>query len=141
MRVDFYHLASSPVERVLPSICERVIAGGGRLLIVAGAEQLDRLDRQLWAYSPGSFLPHGRDGASQPILLASGLDPENGARNVALADGIWREEALAFDRIFYFFDAARLDEARASWRALNAHPDAELHYWKQDERGRWVEGP
>ena len=145
MRIDFYHLAATPLERVLPSICERLLAGGERLLIVTAPEQIAPLDRGLWSHLPESFLPHGvagtdRDGA-QPILLASEVTPTNGARNVALADGLWRDEALAFDRAFYFFDSATIDDARTSWRALKDREDAERHYWKQDDNGRWVEGP
>jgi DNA polymerase-3 subunit chi len=65
----------------------------------------------------------------------------NQARNVALADGVWRDEALSFDRVFYFFDTGTIDQARTSWRALKDRGEAERHYWKQDENGRWTEGP
>jgi DNA polymerase III subunit chi len=142
VRVDFYHLTAAPLERALPVICEKVLASGGRLLVVADEAGLEALDRQFWTYAPDSFLPHGRDRAgSQPILLSETVEAANGARNVALADGRWRDEALAFDRIFHFFDAATRDAAREAWRGLKARDDAELHYWKQDERGRWAEGP
>lgn len=145
MLVDFYHLAASPLERVLPRICERLLEGGERLLIVAGADQLGQLDNMLWTYAPGSFLPHGRsDGAApekQPILLSEAVVPLNGATNVALADGNWREEALGFARTFYFFDNGQLDTARGSWRALKGVPDATPRYWKQDQDGKWVQGP
>jgi DNA polymerase-3 subunit chi len=143
--VDFYHLASSPIERVLPRICERLIEGGERLLIVASEEVLAALDEQLWTYSPDAFLPHGRSvqpGAEgQPILLSNAPDPLNGAGNIALADGLWRDEALSFGRVFYFFGTCHLDAARGAWRALKGRSDAEPRYWKQDERGKWVQGP
>lgn len=145
MLVDFYHLAQSPLERVLPSICEKVLAGGERLLIVAAPPLLARLDDLLWTHAPESFLPHGTsDGAAperQPILLSPEVEARNGATNIALADGEWREEALAFARTFYFFDNSHLDTARGAWRALKANPEAEPRYWKQDERGKWVQGP
>ncbi|MFZ5796378.1 MAG: DNA polymerase III subunit chi, partial [Pseudomonadota bacterium] len=35
MQVDFYHLTLQPLDRVLPRIAERVVEGGGRLLVVA----------------------------------------------------------------------------------------------------------
>lgn len=144
MRVDFYHLAIIPLERVLPSICEKVIAGGGRLLVVAGEPLLAMLDRHLWTYAADSFLPHGRsDGPApeqQPILLSSEPVALNGARNVALADGVFRDEALAFERGFYFFDAGAVETARETWRALNGREGVETCYWKQVDR-RWVEGP
>lgn len=144
MPVDFYHLAASPLEKVLPAICQKVVAGGGRLLIVADEPMLADLDRLLWTYAADSFLPHGRADAAgaeaQPILLSAELSASNGATNVALADGRWREEALGFERAFYFFDAGHLDEARTAWRSLKDAEGVEPRYWKQVD-GRWVQGP
>ena len=142
MRVDFYHLTARPLEQVLPSVCEKVLAGGERLLVVAEPDLLARLDESLWGYAKDSFLPHGRERAgSQPILLSSEPVPANGATHIALADGRWREEALGFGRTFYFFDNDARDGARDAWRALKGLPEVEARYWKQDERGKWVQGP
>ena len=142
MIVDFYHLTASPLERVLPSICEKVLANGERLVVVAESGLLARLDEQLWSYSRDSFLPHGRQPAeSQPILLSEAPEAVNGASNIALADGEWREEALGYARTFFFFDSSRLDGARGVWRSLKSNAEAEPRYWKQDERGKWVQGP
>jgi DNA polymerase-3 subunit chi len=141
MQVDFYHLTASPLDRVLPRVAERVLADGGRLLIVAGEARLAALDRLLWTYKPDSFLPHactgGERDADQPILLAAGPAAANGARNVALADGVWRDEALGFDRAFHFFDEDRIVEARQAWKALADRDDVERRYWKQGEGGGW----
>ncbi|MET1110973.1 MAG: DNA polymerase III subunit chi [Allosphingosinicella sp.] len=142
MIVDFYHLTASPLERVLPSIAEKVVAGGERLLVVAGPDLLASLDEQLWSYAKDSFLPHGREGAeSQPVFLSEKPEAANGATNVALADGRWRDEALGFARTFYFFDNVSRESAREAWRALKGRPEVEARYWKQDERGKWVQGP
>ena len=145
MRIDFYHLTSAPLEKVLPAVCEKLLAAGQRLLIVAEEGRVPALDRELWAYAPESFLPHGKAGGAhetaQPVLISSGVAAPNQARNIALADGQWRDEALGFDRVFYFFDGGGIEQARTSWRALKDREGAERHYWKQDERGRWVEGP
>lgn len=142
MQVDFYHLTRQPLDRVLPRIAERVLEGGGRLLVVAGEEAARaRLDELLWSYSPESFLPHGQaggeDDSRQPVLISGGVDAANGARNVALADGIWREEALGFDRAFHFFDEDRIAEARAAWKALADREGVERRYWKQNDAGKW----
>ena len=145
MLVDFYHLDKAPLERVLPSICEKIIASGERLLIVAGEGDLTRLDKLLWTYTPESFLPHGRrerpGSDAQPILLAEAPEPLNGAANIALADGQWRDDALRFARAFFFFSAAELAGARTAWRALKGREGVESRYWKQDDRGKWVQGP
>jgi DNA polymerase-3 subunit chi len=142
--VDFYQLSAMPLERVLPRICERLLETGERLLIVAASEQLDRLDALLWTYKPDAFLPHAKASAAsperQPILLAAEADATNGARNIALADGKWHDEALRFDRAFYFFDNAGADEARQAWRQLGGSEGVERRYWRQ-EKGKWVQGP
>jgi DNA polymerase-3 subunit chi len=144
MLVDFYHLTSSPLDRVLPRICERLLGDGERLLIVGDAGQLDRMDNHLWAYGRDSFLPHGKDSGpypeQQPVLLAPTPAPINGAKNIALADGIWRDEALGFSRTFYFFDESNVVQARSAWRMLKDNPNVQCRYWKQDG-GKWVQGP
>jgi DNA polymerase-3 subunit chi len=142
--VDFYQLSATPLERVLPRICERLLESGERLLIVAGTEQLDRLDQLLWTYKKESFLPHGQAKGiapeRQPILLAIEPHPVNEARNIALADGHWREEALGYERTFYFFDQEGVEEARQVWRQLGDRDGLERRYWRQDN-GKWLQGP
>ena len=105
MKVDFYHLTGAPVEAVLPRIAERLLEERGRLLVVTEDDALAaRIDAQLWSWKPESFIPHGRDDApAQPVLIAASPEPANGARNIALADGIWRDAALGYDRAFHFF--------------------------------------
>ena len=145
-QVDFYHLTARPLDDVLPRLAERVLDSGERLLILAGEETLRRhLDALLWSWSPTSFLAHGLAGeggeTGQPILLSAEVEPANGAANVFLADGRWRDEALAFKWSFLFFGSGELDGARAAWRTLGGRPEVARRYWKQDDAGRWREGP
>jgi len=145
MQVDFYQLSRDPVDRVLPTIAARVLGLGERLLVVAQEEaQLERISAGLWAGPPESFLAHGRAGEGkdslQPVLLAHDCVPANGARHIALADGLWREEALDFERAFYFFDAMTIDGARESWRALTKREGVAPRFWRQED-GKWVQGP
>ncbi|WP_375394557.1 DNA polymerase III subunit chi [uncultured Sphingomonas sp.] len=142
MQVDFYHLTATPLDRVLPQIAEKVLASGARLLVVAdNAAQRAALDRLFWTYAPESFLPHGQAGgdgdADQPVLIAAAPEPANGARTVAIVDGRWRDEALAFDRAFNLFDDEAIREARLAWKALSDREGVERRYWKQNDAGRW----
>ena len=142
MQVDFYHLTRTPLARALPRIAERILANAGRLLVVASEEGMRaQLDQQLWTYAPDGFLPHGlaggEDDARQPVLISDGVEAANGAENVALADGIWRDEALGFARAFHFFTDDRIQEARLAWKSLAEKEGVERRYWKQDEAGRW----
>jgi DNA polymerase-3 subunit chi len=142
MLVDFYQLGTVPLEKVVSSTAQKLLAGDQRLLVVADDEALlGRLDRTLWDQGPGSFLPHGiaggLDDARQPILLSSSTDAPNLARNLLIADGEWREAALTFDRAFFLFDFAVLEEARLAWKLLAGRDGVERRYWANED-GRWV---
>ena len=145
MRVDFYLLSKDTVEASLPRIAKSVKGAGERLLVVSDdPAQLAALDKALWEQFPEDFLAHGRAGeahaARQPLLLGDGCVAENAARFLALADGVWRDDAFGFERAFLFFDNRTIDAARGTWRMLGERDGVERHFWKQ-EGGRWVEGP
>ncbi len=142
MQIDFYQLGGSPAEQVIASIADKILAQEGRLLIVASDEgSLARLDRQLWDQGAASFLPHGvaggTDDARQPILLSTSPDAPNLARNLLIADGEWRDAALAYDRAFYLFDSVTLEGARLAWKLLAGREGIERRYWAQ-EGGKWI---
>jgi DNA polymerase III subunit chi len=144
VQVDFYQLTRDPAEKVLPPIAQRVLDGGGRLLVVGDGAQLDAVSAALWAFKSDSFLAHSKagegDDSLQPILLSTETFSANLAKFIALADGVWREQALEFDRVFYMFPPSHTDNARAAWRALADNENIERRYWKQDG-GKWVQGP
>lgn len=142
MLVDFYQLGTVTVEKVVASTAEKLLADDQRLLVVARDEALlGRLDRTFWDQGPASFLPHGiaggPDDARQPILLSTATDAPNLARNLLIADGEWREAALGFDRAFFLFDSAVLEEARLAWKLLAGRDGVERRYWANED-GRWV---
>ncbi|MFC3173950.1 DNA polymerase III subunit chi [Novosphingobium bradum] len=149
MQVDFYQVSRDPAEAIVAMLAEKTLAGGQRLLVVAsGAERLEAIGQALWSRAgrggEPTFIANGRAGAGheerQPVLLAETVDPANGARFVALADGLWRDEAAdpaRFDRAFLVFDAATLEAARACWRSLGEREGLERNFWKQ-EGGRWT---
>ena len=142
MQVDFYQLAGTPPEQVIAGIAEKVLAADGRLLVVAEDEVfLARLNRMLWDQGATSFLPHGlaggADDARQPVLLSTSPDAPNLARNMLIADGMWRDSALSYDRAFFLFDDASLRPAREAWKSLRAREGVEPRYWAR-EGGKWV---
>ena len=142
MQVDFYQLMGAGPESVIASIAEKVLASDGRLLVVAEDEAaLARLDRLLWDQAVTSFVPHGVAGgagdARQPILLSTSPDAPNQARNMLIADGVWREAALTYERSFYLFDDGTLKGARLAWKLLAGREGIERRYWAH-EGGKWV---
>ncbi|MDQ3144254.1 MAG: DNA polymerase III subunit chi [Pseudomonadota bacterium] len=142
MRVDFYQLGAVPAESVVAALGSKLIEEGQRLLVVAGDEALlTRLDRMLWDQGATSFVPHGlaggSDDAAQPILLSTGADAPNLARNLLIADGEWREAALVYDRAFYLFDEASVEAARLAWKLLAGRDGVERNFWANED-GRWI---
>ena len=112
------------------------------VMFIEDEAALARLDRQLWDQEATGFVPHGISGgpddARQPILLSTTPDAPNLARNILIADGVWRDAALAYDRAFYLFDAAAIDGARLAWKLLSGRDEVERRYWAQDDRGKWT---
>lgn len=149
-RVDFYHLTRDPAPVVVARLAGKVIAGGGGLAVIAAdAPARKAIDDALWSAVPDSFLPHApadapaSEMAGDPIAILAGLDAgvPDGLTTAALADGEWRDAALAFARTLFLFDGQRIDDARAAWRQLGNRADVDRHYWRQDGQGRWTEGP
>ncbi|MFA7604550.1 MAG: DNA polymerase III subunit chi [Novosphingobium sp.] len=145
MRVDFYQLSRDPAEAVVPLLARSTLNAGERLLVVSGdADQLGRISAGLWERAADSFLAHGFAGGAhdprQPILLSDAMAPGNGARFVAIADGIWRDGETPFARTFYIFGEETLQPARQCWRMLGGRDGIDRRFWKQ-QGGRWIEGP
>jgi DNA polymerase-3 subunit chi len=143
MQVDFYQLGDASAEQVICQIAARVMGDGGRLLIVAADEAyLTRLDRILWDQGETAFLPHGiaggADDARQPILLSTSPDAPNLARNMLIADGQWRDAALAYDRAFHLFDSVALEPARLAWKMLAGRDGVERRHWVRTD-GKWAQ--
>lgn len=144
MQVDFYQLSRDPAELVLPRLAEGTLGAGERMLVVSeDAEQLVRISEALWTQKPATFLANGMAGgehdARQPILLSHEPVPTNGARYLALADGVWREFDGA-QRVFLLFPPERIDDARGTWRMLGQREGVVRQYWRQ-EGGKWLKGP
>ena len=145
MRVDFYHLLTSPLERALPQLLEKVAQAGHRAVVLAGSEQrAEALAELLWTYDANSWLPHGtrKDGSAdeQPIWLTGQDENPNGAGVLVLTDGTTSMQLAKYERCLDMFDGG--DEnataaARERWKQAKT-AGHELHYWQQTETG-WQE--
>src|SRR4051794_3018418 len=122
----FYHLQRQPVERVLPTLLEKSLERGWRVVVQAGSEErIEVLDSHLWTFRDDSFLPHGTwreaEGAQQPILLTVEGDNANGAAVRFLIDGVeLPADAASYQRIVVLFDGGDSDAvaaARERWTA------------------------
>jgi DNA polymerase-3 subunit chi len=141
----FYHLQRQPLERVLPTLLEKSVERGWRVVVQASSdERIEALDAHLWTYRDDNFLPHGtyKEGspAEQPILLTLHDDNPNAATVRFLIDGApVPADAAAYQRIVLLFDGEDDDAvatARERWSAAKAQ-GFEVTYWQADEQGRW----
>jgi DNA polymerase III subunit chi len=141
----FYHLQNQPLERVLPTLLEKSLERGWRVVVQAASEErVEALDAHLWTFRDDSFLPHSTwrdaDTREQPILLTVNDDNPNGAGVRFLLDGSpVPSDAAAYERIVLLFDGGdsdAVDAARARWSDARAG-GFDVTYWQPDERGRW----
>jgi DNA polymerase III subunit chi len=141
----FYHLQRQPLERVLPTLLEKSLERGWRVVVQAASEErVEALDAQLWTFRDDSFLPHGTtreaEAREQPILLTVGSDNPNGAVVRFLVDGApVPADAEAYQRIVLIFDGEDPDAvtaARERWGEAK-RKGFEVTYWQADAEGRW----
>ena len=141
----FFHLQSRPLEQVLPTILDRALARGQKVVVeVSSQERLRALDDHLWSYSDESFLPHvtavEADAAANPIVLTTLDHNPNAARVRICAEGVRIPDALAdYERVVLIFDGDdpdALTAAREDWKKVRAS-GASASYWQQDDAGRW----
>jgi DNA polymerase-3 subunit chi len=143
--VLFYHLQDMTLENVLPSLLEKSLERGWRVVVQSTSEErADALDAHLWTYREDSFLPHAtwRSGEAedQPILLTvADANPNRANIRFLVDNAAVPADAAAYDRLVLVFngdDADALAAAREAWSACKTRGFG-VTYWQADERGRW----
>jgi DNA polymerase III subunit chi len=142
----FYHLQGQRLEGVLPTLLEKSLQRGWRVIVQGSSEErIEALDAHLWTYRDDGFLPHGTwrepDNAAQPVLLTVHEGNPNAADVRFLVDGAAvPADAETYQRIVLLFDGEdeeAVAAARAHWTEAKAK-GFEATYWQPDAAGRWV---
>jgi len=143
--IRFYHLEQRRVDQALPTLLERALEEGRRVLVRASSgDMVAALNERLWTYDDASFLPHGAAGdgdpMEQPIFLTSEPENPNAATILVRLSGAETGEADdAFDLVVLMFDGrdeAALAEARVEWRRLKDQGST-ISYWRESDEGGW----
>jgi DNA polymerase III subunit chi len=143
--VLFYHLQNMSLENVLPSLLEKSLERGWRVVVQSTSEErTEALDGHLWTYREDSFLPHATwragDAQDQPILLVVEEDNPNRANVRFLVDNAaLPADCGSYERLVVVFngdDQDALAGARGAWTACKSR-GFEVTYWQADDRGRW----
>ena len=141
--IYFYHLQRQPLERVLPTLLEKSLERGWRVVVQgASDERIEALDAHLWTFRDDSFLPHGThkqpEANEQPILLTVNDDNPNKADVRFLIDGVpVPDDASPYQRIVLLFDGEDEDAvaaARTRWSEAK-EKGLDATYWQPMSRG------
>src|ERR1700724_4648149 len=109
--VLFYHLKGQTLEQVLPSLLQRSLERGWRVVVQASSDEgIDGLDAHLWTWRDDAFLPHGTwreaEADEHPILLTVNDDNPNGAGVRFLVEGAGMPgNAASYQRLVLLFAA------------------------------------
>jgi DNA polymerase III subunit chi len=143
--IRFYHLERRRVDEALPTLLERALDEGRRVLVRASSDEMvAALNERLWTYDDASFLPHGAAGdgdpMTQPVFLTAELENANAATVLVRLSGAETGDADdAFDLVVLLFDGrdeAALAQARGEWRRLKDLGRA-ISYWREGDEGGW----
>jgi DNA polymerase III subunit chi len=147
INVSFYHLTKTTLEAFLPSLLDKILKSGGRVVMESPIhERLSFLSSHLWTYNPVSFLPHGCEGEDdfekdQPIWLNTSGKNVNKATHLIVLDSAQPEDETTFQNIIEVFnghDDEAVAFARSQWMSYK-NKNYTLVYYKQDEEGKWTE--
>src|SRR6201999_3073327 len=88
----FYHLQGQKLEGVLPTLLEKSLERGWRVVVQGSSEErIEALDAHLWTYRDDGFLAHGpwreQEAPAQPVLLTVNDGNPNAATVRFLVDG------------------------------------------------------
>ena len=141
----FYHLKGRSLEQVLPTLLQKSLERGWRVVVQAASdERIEALDAHLWTWRDDAFLAHGTwreaEAAEQPIVLTPNDHNPNGAAVRFLVEGAGMPaDVAAYERVVFVFngdDPDAVDVARTRWSEAKA-AGFEVTYWLTDENGRW----
>jgi len=142
--VRFYHLRHKKLEDALPTILEKALERGMRIIVMSGDEkQLKNLNSHLWTYQDHSFLPHGmaNDGSVslQPIYLTCEDENPNKADLLISVYSATSEKMADYELCCEVFDGLDQDEVQAARQKWKRYKEAgyKLIYYQQSAEGRW----
>ena len=126
----FYHLQRQPLERVLPTLLEKSLERGWRVVVQSTSEErADALDAHLWTYRDESFLPHATwrvaDAEEQPILLTvADANPNRANVRFLIDNAAMPQDSPSYERMVLLLngdDPDALAFARSAWKIGRAH--------------------
>ncbi len=129
-RVEFIKLKRPEKARILCELAEEYYLQGQRVLVlVQDDNQGMTLDRFMWTWKKGAFIPHiyctgAVDCHDEPVVIISREDNPNGAQVLLLGRPSPYEFVRHFQQVIDFaevYDDVKLEESRARFRSYRDH--------------------
>jgi DNA polymerase-3 subunit chi len=142
MEVNFYQVAEGNLIPSVIKLLEKIYTSGLRCIFFSPVEErVQVVDKTLWTFSTGAFIPHGRKSLGfcdkQPIYFTSQHENPNNATVIVLVDTLDYKEFNNFEKIIMVFEEKRhIDTANVIYDNLKKNAE-NVNYWKQGPKG-WV---
>jgi DNA polymerase-3 subunit chi len=147
--ISFYQLLTTPLEKTLPRLLEKIYASSKRaVVLVESEERLAQLDSVFWTYSTNAFLPHGSAKLDQefhkrqPIWLTTlPHDNPNDAEVLVVTSGHQLDTLEPFQRVLDFFDGNTPTALANAQKRMDFYKNQghSLTIWCQNLQGGWEE--
>lgn len=131
-RVEFIRLKKPEKARFLCELSEEFLAGNQRVLIVVQDDnQGVTLDRFMWSWKKGSFIPHAYDNGAvecidEPIVITTLQENPNGANVLVMGQPCNLEFMRRFELIIDFAELHDDRLAEASRQRFAGYREAGL---------------
>jgi DNA polymerase-3 subunit chi len=129
-RIEFVKLNRPERARVLCELAEEFSLSGQRVLVmVQDDNQGVTLDRFMWTWKKGAFLPHVYQNGSvechdEPVVIVAGEENPNGAQVLLMGAPCSMEFMRHFRHVVDFaeaFDEERLEVSRERFKEYRQH--------------------
>ncbi len=142
MEINFYQFDETLTKSVAPLILKILEEKKKALIFSRDSLRIKEVDDGLWSYGKNKFIPHitifDQDFIleRQPILISDREENSNQADYLILTEKVSEEFAKKFSRIFYFFNALGVEEAKKTAASYKKIASKFNSYKKED--AKWV---
>jgi DNA polymerase-3 subunit chi len=147
MKIQFYHLLHTPLDKALPSLLHKTLGAGFKSVVIAESDaRMRELDEAMWESE--AFIPHGiKDDEfpqMQPVYVTDVAENPNEAKLLVVTAGQKLESLEGcgeVERVVDMFngrDEAALNAARQRWK-IYKEAGYSLTYIQQQPGGGWKE--
>ncbi len=138
--INFYELTTSPFEKVLPPLLQKILESGGRAIVLADADKVDEVDKYLWTFGQTAFLPHAtfkdENLPRQPVVIRCDEDNQNSATYVVVTNEKILSSAANYEKCADIFDGTIPDKLSGAKNRMSQYKSLgyEVNHFRQKDK-------